>query len=262
MTESVTAGISRMMTVFFTLLILGLGSWFILEANGLIILKNPLRIVKTSTVSLQIAPRSELTIEINGQPQLVNQRIFKDLTPGHYSLKITKSGFQTWERTIDLPAGRVALFESIRLFFEEPTVTDLVAAEDQEKYLRILATQHRFQSHLQIVGNELWSDDLLVTRYSQPIREAVWYIEDTYILVVVGDVVRVVDHTGTYDLELGRLPDTARDPVTLVPTNGGEDLVIKSGNLFQLWTITERDPFLKFPPFRTQSDSVESIEEN
>lgn len=262
MSERLARGGSILATTFFVLLIVGLGFWFMIQANGLIVLKDPLRIVKTSSLSLEVSPRDDVTITVNGAIQPVDERVFQHLTPGQYSIKIEKAGFQTWERTIELMPGRVALFEKLRLFYKDPVVTDVVDLAEQTKYDRLLANQSRFQNHLQIIDTELWADDLLVTRYSQPIREAVWYIEDAYILVVVGDVVRVVDLTGTYDLELGRLPDTARDLVTLVPTNGGEDLVIKSDNLFQLWTITERDPFLKFPPFRTQSDSVESIEEN
>lgn len=72
---------------------------------------------------LQISSRpSGATVEIDGETQFSRTEISKMLGAGDHKIKVTRSGYDTWESTVRVDAGLLTHISWVRLFPLNPTV--------------------------------------------------------------------------------------------------------------------------------------------
>lgn len=75
---------------------------------------------------LQISSRpSGATVEIDGETQFSRTEISKMLSSGQHHVKISKSGYDSWESDLDIDAGLFTHVDWVRLFPLNPEVTDV-----------------------------------------------------------------------------------------------------------------------------------------
>ena len=84
---------------------------------------------------LQISSHpSGATVEIDGETQFSRTEISKMLSSGEHNVKVTKTGYDTWETNVRVDAGLLTHISWVRLFPLNP-VTEKMATYDQAKLL-------------------------------------------------------------------------------------------------------------------------------
>ena len=122
----------------------------------------------------------------------------------------------------------------------------MVENAEAKIYESVLSHPERFQAGLQVFGNEVWANEKLVTRYSEPVKQALWLPDNVHILIQLADSLHVVERTGGHDIIL--LAFAVDTPITrFAPLVGGEKLIIQSVGKLELLTITA--PFGRVSPF-------------
>lgn len=237
---------SLLIVLLFLVAIIG-GGWVVLRANGYRLLTNPVRFVKTGLISLRVHPDSQLSIYLNGKIQPSHQEDFGDLSPGRYTIKITSPGFKNWEQTVTIAAGQAIIRHDITLFYTAPTKEKITDPQQQAEYQPLIQDVSRFQHQLEIIGDEVWAGDELVTRYSSPITEAIWYPDETHILILVKNQLHVVEFPHGNDTPLFDL-GTAQN-VTFVPLDGGQKILVQTDGQLFLYTVTDPYSLIPLPSF-------------
>lgn len=231
--------------VFFSLVILS-SFWIIFRANGYRLMTSPIRIVKTSVISVDVHPKIGADIYINNNLQRVGLADFIDLAPGRYALRVEKGGYKSWETTVDLPAGQAVRFASLTLLYSEPKLLTLTPTEEQAAQ-SALDQIDRFQRGLQVFEGELWASDELVTRYSQPIKQAVWLPDEQHLLVLERTTLHYFDLESRQDTVLLTLP-IAND-VRFVPMAGGQKIALDLDGILSVYEITDPYSIVPLPSF-------------
>lgn len=129
-------GISVIGIVFF-LMLLAMGYNFN-EKGG---------IVQSGLIQISSNPKGS-SVEIDGEAQFSRTDFSKMLSSGKHNVKISKSGYDTWEKTIDVDPGLLTRVEWARLF---PTNTEISSvanysnirlAEFSSDHKRLLIIEH------------------------------------------------------------------------------------------------------------------------
>lgn len=236
------------LTIFFSLIVI-IAGWLLVRANGYRVLFDPLRMVKTGVISVRVAPNEGVILELNDKTIAANEWDMKDLLPGRYTVKLTKDGYSPWEKTVSLDAGQAIRLHNLRLFLLNPLRSSVTEDSVKSSLEAILSKPERFQSDLQVLDNEIWAENHLVTRYSQPVSQAMWLDGKYHLLVLVGDSLRVIEVDGSHDLELVKIPAIAKS-VRFAPLAGGSKMVLDVEGFLETIEITTPVPFLNLPSFQ------------
>lgn len=232
------------LAIFFLMMVIFAG-WLLFKASGYQILQSPFRIVKTSLLDLTVHPDDQLTISLNGKAMPPNKHTLTNLSPGRYQIIIERPDYQPWETTTDLEPGEALSYPDIILFLKQP-VAVVVENAEAKIYESVLSHPERFQAGLQVFGNEVWANEKLVTRYSEPVKQALWLPDNVHILIQLADSLHVVERTGGHDIIL--LAFAVDTPITrFAPLVGGEKLIIQSVGKLELLTITAPFGRVSFP---------------
>lgn len=226
-------------------IVLSVGVTLTFWANGYRLLTNPLRLVKTGVISLEVHPAQGIMVQLNQQSAATSSTVYADLTPGRYTITVTRDQFFPWTTTVDLAAGKAVRLEDIVLFYREPIQEEIIETTRIAQFDAILRHPERFQYGLQILDNELWAFDHLVTRYSQPISSAYWLPDEAHVIASVAGDIHVMDLDGQNDRVILKVPP-ATQVVRLAPISGGQKLVLDIDGLYQIYTVTEPYSFLPF----------------
>lgn len=229
------------LVIFFSF-VFGSAGWLLFEASGYRVLRSPFRLVKTGLLSLSVHPAEKLTVTVNGQILPEGQLVLPDLSPGRYVIQIGREGFTTWQKTTEIVAGEAQTYSEIILFYDKPVRTP-IPVEETEIFKDLLLHPELFQAGLQILGNEVWADESLVTRFSSPITMAMWLPSKTHLLILADQKLRVVELDGTQDTILIKFK--AEERVRFAPTTGGQKLVVESSAGLESVDITT--PFGRGP---------------
>lgn len=223
------------LAIFFTLMIV-FAAWLLFEASGYQIFYGPLRIVKTGLISLTVHPNDQLTISLNGQAMPKNQTTFMNLPAGRYQVLAQRPDYLPWEITTELMPGEAESYGSVLLFLKKP-ISTMIESIDYKVYESVLSHPERFQAGLQFFENEVWANEQLVTRYSEPIKQAMWLPDNSHLLIQLADGLHVVERTGGHDITL--VTSSTDDQISrFAPLAGGEKIVIQSARGMQLLEIT------------------------
>ena len=202
--------------IFWTILIVS----FIVSATLLILLANgyyfnfkSLKFQKTGMIVLR-GNSGRATISVNSKKSINSLPAkLRRLQPGRYDIKIEKENYQSWERVFNLEGGQAIVKDNILLFFTNPTVK-----EKSNNTNDITALQNNFKNganNIKINNNEIWLNDKLITRYSQPVLGAFLDSDNYHIYVQIGDHIRVIESEGTNDITLIKLTGSSPTSFTV-----------------------------------------------
>lgn len=172
-----------------------------LKANGWQFNYRTFGLVKTGMIALNGQP-GNAQIKINNKVLNKNLPIkIRNLIPGNYEVELSLSGYQSWQKTIQVLPGRVSSFEKVILFFENPSSIEVPANITET----IIKEGTRQSEQLEFAGPEIYFNKVLVTRFSQDILTAAVYPEGEHLIVQLGNEIRVIDLDGSNDRLLFRL---------------------------------------------------------
>lgn len=154
------------------------------------------KIYKTGLIYLMINPTPE-KIYIGDKEFKGKNEFYLNLIPGDYTLKITKDGFNDWTENIKINEEMVLSYKNVLLFSKNPSVSELT---DQSKidYLNTPDNSLAENAKNKLAYNkyEIWTDDNLVTRFSEPIENVAWYPDYEHIIYQQGNQIKIVDKDG------------------------------------------------------------------
>lgn len=189
-----------------------------------------LKLIRTGVLVAEYIPKDS-QVYLNGKFEDGSATFAKNLSPGYYTLKISKDQYVTWERRLEIKPESVNLFQHIILFLENPIISDL-SDSDKIKLIStptdLLATNS--SDKLLFNDHEIWVGSTLVTRYDAPILNAIWYPADiNYIAFQQGDEIRIIERDGVGDTRLAKL-SSSKKTVFNFGSNGTELYYIDGGN--------------------------------
>jgi len=166
---------------------------------------------------------------------------YRFVLPGLHHLKITKDGYHTFEKTIEILAGRVYEAENIRLFLTNIGLTpsqqaldvpqsSLPTGGDWPAGAKDVVGEGDFLFYT--VSDELrWrtldgQNDQLITRFSSPIEKIAPYPGGNYIFALVSQKLMVLEKEGGNLLTLLTLP-AEYQAIQMIASRAGDQLFIK-----------------------------------
>lgn len=162
------------------------------------------------------------------------------LFPGRYDVRVSKQGYQTWEKQVVIRKNQRETFPGILLSYSEPKPI-------QPPQLRIdeLVNRRIDNKNLTVKSdNELWVGDVFITRTSADILNPEWYLDDTHVIYQTGNQLILRDLTANTTQVLATFQTEA--PVPFVIRESGRVLVyaeteeLKAFELYQAISLIDR----------------------
>jgi len=195
-----------------------------------------MRVVKTGIFFAASDPKGA-TIYLNNKKLDEATPHAENLPAGYYNAKVESPGYVTWTTSFHVSSGLVTDFEDIILFKEKPEISNLT---DQRKIDLLNSLIERLainndKNPLIDNGYEIWQNDKLVTRFSTPIENVIWYPDMNHIVYQQGSQIRVIEKTGLNDTLLVTLSDTISAHFTL--NNRGDELYFLDNGQYKMAKI-------------------------
>ena len=206
------------------ILIAVVGTYLILVANGYIFNLQARKIEQTGMIYLKSDPKN-VDVYLNGELKATKTPAkLPELLKGRYEVAIKKEGYHEWFKFYLVEKGYVNADDDIILFFENP---EIISATEEEMKNFENYPQKLQQTNIEIKNeNEIWlkslnanEEDVLVTRLSDIIKNAVYYSDKKHIIYQVKNEIRAVDLDGTNNINLLNLESDARSDF-MVDENG------------------------------------------
>ena len=164
-------------------------------------------IIHTGIIYLTFQPK-DADVYINNEKKSESSPFDTNLLPGRYSVSIKHDGYQSWNSSVAIEADKVLSIKNVVLFRENPEI-NLVTEQSEIDAINTPydSLVKNPQGDLTSNNYEIWVGEKLVTRYSVPISNVIWYPGRDYVAYQQGDDIRIVATDGTNDVKLVDLPD-------------------------------------------------------
>jgi hypothetical protein len=161
----------------------------------------------TGIIYLSFQPK-DADVYIENEKKSESSPFDANLLPGHYNVSIRHDGYHSWNSSIVIEADKVLSIKNVVLFMENPKISQVT----EESEINAINTPYDTlvknpQGDLTSNSYEIWVGNDLVTRYSAPILNVIWYPGREYIAYQQGSAIRIINRNGTNDVKLVDLPD-------------------------------------------------------
>lgn len=155
----------------------------------------------------------------------------RNLLPGHYTVELTKPGFQSWKESFWLSRGQVGLIEDPTLIAIHPLTTTANSP-------LITSDLTRLDFGLQLTSGELTDGGEMVTRFGQdPVQ--IHRLNEFY-LYQIGNELRLFLVKGSQDYLIYHSQATEKLPLALYPSTW--QVAVTDGSTTKLINLTIPDP--------------------
>lgn len=219
-----------------TILIVAMAFSILFYAEGYRFNYRNFKITRTGVLSVVAYPKNS-TVTLNGKT-VANKLPYSDnLLPSRYSVTVTKDGYSSWSAYSKIEPDLVTEYKNVVLFRKSPQISDLV---DQ----RIKNLLNAPYDDLAIKNNhglsynayEIWADESLVTRFSEPIYKAIWYTSDNdHVVYQQKNQIRAIEISGENDTLLVTLNSSDRTNFAL--NDKGDELYYIDKGLYKVAKI-------------------------
>lgn len=167
------------------------------------------KIIKTGLVVLSVNPVPD-SIQVAGKVYKGKDDLSVQLEPGYYEVTVHKEGYHDWQVRTEIKAEFVSYYKYVELFKENTelsTLTDQSKIEILDSPNSILASN--MPKGLSSSDYEIWLDDKLITRFSEPISSATWLGDNHHIMYQQGSTIHIIDEDGSNNKILVNLPSSS-----------------------------------------------------
>ncbi len=193
------------------------------------------KIVKTGVLYLEFEPH-DVTVSWNNTSKGESSSFVENLTPGFYSVSVAKPDFVTWKASLQVTSQSVNDYSRIVLFRSKIATSNLT---NTDKIALLTAPTDVLASNApdQLLFNdhEIWIGNQLVTRFANPIQNAVWYPDLYHIVYQQGKAIRVIESNGQNDTLLATLSNDT--PTIFAIGNRGSELYFQDGGGYKVAVI-------------------------
>jgi len=185
-----------------------------------------IHIVKNIKMIFLKSDPKETEVWINGK-LLSNSTPFKyqEIFPGRYDVKLVKYGYVDWRYSFDVESGMVSSNDYIKQFLSDPEKMEV--SEFEKENLQKLSANWQPKG-LEIKNdNEIWFNDVLVTRFSGKVKNVVWHPDLKHIFFQIDNEIRIMEPDGANNTKLADLKSS--ETSTFVPLDNGKQLLYSDG---------------------------------
>lgn len=198
----------------------------IIYSLGLTIDWKNFKLYKTGTIYLSLSNILDCNIYLDDK--LVATQLpatFSRLAPDYYLVSIKKSGFVHWSKSFNVEQAKVSAWDDILLFKDK--IRSNPATEKEAK--RLTAIQNEpIEETIKINKNELLVENILVTRFSEDIVNAVWHPDGSHIVFQIQNRINIIEIDGKNQTELVQLNHSEKALFRLLEK--GRVLLYKDGD--------------------------------
>lgn len=212
-------------TIFVAIVVI-IAAYLIIIANGYKINWRNYKIQKTGMIFLKSEPK-ETEIWVDGK-LLADKTPFKyqEIFPGRYEVKLVKYGYVDWVYLFNVEQGMVSSNTYIKQFLSSPEVMEPTKTESNS--LDKLAQEWQSKGLIIKSDNEIWFNDVLVTRFSESVKKVVWHSDLKHIFFQVDKELRVMEPDGANNTKLADLE--SENTSIFVPLENGKYLLYSDGD--------------------------------
>lgn len=192
------------------------------------------KIVKTGIIYISSLPKGAGVL-VNSKAKSDKTPFAESLRPGFYDVEVKKDGYITWAERFKIEPEFVTEFEKVVLVKSDITPVELT---DQDKIALLNAPiDALINSGNGLTHNdyEIWNGDKLITRFSEPITKATWYIDTVHIIYQQKDEIRIMELSGKNDTLLVKL--STADPSIYRTNNKGDELYFTDNGNYKMAKI-------------------------
>lgn len=198
-------------------------------ANGYHLNRNNLRLEKTGMIVVS-GSTEPVDITVNGITKTVALPAkFSLLFPGSYNVIVQKDGYFPFQKTFQLAGGKAVVINDIHLVLQN--LSPVEGSNDTKTINKINNDNSNEITQFSVLGNEIWVNDSLVTRFSQPIISAIYDSSVNQYFVQLTDGIHVISADGTND-NLILNPGTT-NPI-IMSTSSNTLSYIKENKVYQI----------------------------
>ncbi|MCX6808548.1 MAG: hypothetical protein NTW50_02685 [Candidatus Berkelbacteria bacterium] len=193
------------------------------------------KVLKTGILLLSMTPK-DAKITINKKDYDWQSGETMNFPPAKYEIVVSKDSYTPWSTNIKIEPSSVNIYNNVVLFLGQPEVDTLT---DQSK-ISLLNTPSDILANsaaasLNYSDYEIWVNQNLVTRFSTPIRRAIWYSDQKHIVYQQGSEIRILEISGTNDALLVTL--SSDKTTNFVVGNNGTELYFVDGGVNKIARI-------------------------
>jgi len=174
------------------------------------------KISRTGVLYVSAFPKNA-TISLNGKVKSHKLPFSENLLPDRYVVLVAKDGYSPWMVYSKVESELVTSYKNVVLFKKNPEISELKDTRTINKLNSPIDELAIKNSHGLSSGSyEIWANDDLVTRFSEPISGAIWYTADNqHVLYQQKNQIRVIEVSGENDTLLVTLSDDSPTKFTL-----------------------------------------------
>lgn len=195
--------------------------YLILMANGYRINYRTYKIAKTGMIYLRSNPNDVAVYTNNELKSQKTPYRLSNIFAGRYLVKISKDSYHTWEKNFQVEAGYTSSDENIQLFLQQPEPLE-PSQDEVQNFSTLLANWPK--KDLAVKGeSEIWFADILITRFSKPIKAVAWYSDLQHIIFQIEREIHIIDSDGSNNIKIADL--SSDEGSQLVPSSDGSALI-------------------------------------
>lgn len=192
--------------------------YLLLIANGYKINYKTKSLELTGLIYLDSQPNSNLDVFVDDEKKATKTPFkLNNLSPSRYAVKISKSGYQDWNKTFTVEPGKTSSKEKIKLFFREPK--QLTITDDEKKSFNDMISTWPPKGLSIKNSSEIWLNDSYLTRFSQEILQLTWHPDLDHIIFQLAKQIRIIDLDGSNNIKLVDLDFEKKSDFILVNNN-------------------------------------------
>ncbi len=207
-----------------------IASYLIIYSMGYKINLTSRKIIKTGMIVLSTDIKPD-KILVNSEEKPTKKDIAFQLEPAYYDVKITKDGYHDWSVRSNVKEELVNYYNNIILFKDDAKITALDNQEIVDRFKNpVDDLVENSPKGLQFNDYEIWLDQELVARYSEPIKSVSWYPGYHHIVYQKGNQIWAIEDTGDNNTPLVSLPSD--DLAKFIFANRGKDIYIHQSDRY------------------------------
>lgn len=243
--------------VFYVIIIVAVSAYLILLTYGYRINWQNRTLQKVSAMYIASIPQ-DVKVFIDSK-EVSNTTPLKvtNLFPGRYDVRIENDLYETWDKTLNVKSDYVPQEQDIVLILKDRKETEMSDNEKKtyEDFFQNEDKVKESQKNLYIKdNNELYFDNVLISRFSQEIKNAVWYADKKHIIYQLNDQIYFMDTDGTNNIELAKL--SSNDKANFISSGEGKYLIYQNGDDMKKVQITNIDSLFREKYFNKASKII------
>jgi len=183
------------------------------------------QISKTGLVSIQVQTE-DTQIYLNSELIGTKSTTLRNLEPGKYFIEVTRDGFWSWSKSIELNEQEAISVGNIILFRKDAPTEPYSTGGITIGNIGSIADENGISTH----SGEIFVDDEMITRFSTEVSGLSWYPSNRYISFTTDGVLYIMSTDGTNLVKLAE--KTSESPAVF--TNSGKFVVFENnGQIFR-----------------------------